>query len=73
MALADLKIGDKKIVQKIDGDIKTQRFLQNVGLMPGTAVRVVAKVGRNMIISVKNTRLAIDKSLSTNITVTDEE
>lgn len=73
MALSELNIGEKKIVDKISSDVKTQRFLQNVGLMPGVTVRVVAKVGKNMIISVKNTRLAMDKSLAGRITVTDDD
>lgn len=73
MALSELRIGDVKIVDKVGADVKTQRFLQNVGLMPGVGVRVVAKVGRNMIISVKNTRLAMDKTLADAITVTEEE
>lgn len=71
MALYELKVGDKKIVDKVESDVKTNRFLQNVGLMPGVYVRVVAKIGKNIIVSVKNTRVAMDKSLAANITVID--
>lgn len=69
MALYELSVGQKMIVDKISSDAKTQRFLQNIGLMPGVSVRVVAKIGKNIIISVKNTRLAMDKTLAGAITV----
>lgn len=69
MALTELALGERKTVQKVTTDPKTQRFLQNVGLMPGVPVRVVAKVGKNLIISVKNTRLAMDKTLAKDIFV----
>lgn len=72
MALSELNVGEKKTVGKVSADAKTQRFLQNVGLMPGAGIRVVAKVGRNMIVSVKNTRLAMDRTLARAITVTED-
>ena len=69
MALYELSVGQKMVVDTIDSDAKTKRFLQNIGLMPGVSVRVVAKIGKNIIISVKNTRLAMDKTLAGAITV----
>ncbi len=69
MALYELSVGQKMVVDKIYSDAKTQRFLRNIGLMPGVSVRIVAKIGKNIIISVKNTRLAMDKTLAGEITV----
>lgn len=69
MALSEVMLGEKRTVDKVSSDAKTQRFLQNIGLMPGVSVRIVARVGKNIIISVKNTRLAMDKNLASAITV----
>ena len=69
MALLELNLGDRKIVDKVTADPKTTRYLQNLGLMPGVPIRVVAKLGKNLIISVKNTRVAMDKSLAKDIFV----
>lgn len=64
MALSEVMSGEMKTVTQVNSDAKTQRFLQNIGLTSGVSVRVVSKVGKNLIISVKNTRLAMDKSLA---------
>ncbi|MEG1781701.1 MAG: FeoA family protein [Oscillospiraceae bacterium] len=64
MALSEVMTGEQMTVTKVDSDVKTQRFLQNIGLMSGVSVRIVSRVGKNLIISVKNTRLAMDKSLA---------
>lgn len=64
MALSEVMSGEMKTVTQVNSDAKTQRFLQNIGLTSGVSVRVVSKVGKNLIISVKNTRLAMNKSLA---------
>ena len=62
-------IGEKKRVIKVGGKDEVRRFLQNLGFVEGVEITVVSELSGNMIINVKDTRIAIDKSMANRIMV----
>ena len=56
-------------VAKVGGDDKTRAHLENLGFGPGAKVQVISELGGNLIVNVKDTRIALDKSLAMKILV----
>ena len=69
MPLSMAAIGEKKRVIKVGGKDEVRRFLQNLGFVEGAEITVVSELSGNMIINVKDTRIAIDKSMANRIMV----
>ena len=49
--------------------MKSEGFIQNLGFVEGAEITVVSELSGNMIINVKDTRIAIDKSMANRIMV----
>lgn len=69
MPLSMVGIGETKTVLKINGKDDTRRFLKNLGFVEGAKLTVVSVLAGNMIVSIKDTRVAIDRSMSNRIMV----
>ncbi len=69
MPLSMANIGEKNYVKKINGKDEVRRFLVSLGFTAGTDVTVVSEFAGNMIISVKDTRIALDKAMANRIMV----
>ena len=64
MPLIMLSSGEKKRIVKISGKDKARRFLESLGFVEGAEVSIVSELAGNMIVNVKNSRVAIDKELA---------
>ena len=69
MPLSMVNIGEVKTVQKVTGKDETRLFLENLGFVEGSDVTVVSKIAGNMIVNIKDTRVAIDRSMANRIMV----
>ena len=69
MPLSMMNIGERGKVVKINGKDDTRRFLENLGFVQGSEVTVVSEISGNMIVDVKDTRVAIDRSMANRIVV----
>ncbi len=69
MPLSVMKTGEKNTIKKINGKDDTKRFLESLGFIVGSTVTVVSEIGGNMILNVKDTRIALDKKMATRIIV----
>lgn len=63
------EIGQKKLIKQINGKDDTRKFLENLGFVEGAEVSVVAELAGNMIINVKDSRIALGKSMANRIIV----
>lgn len=61
--------GQQAIIKKIGGKDETKRFLASLGFTPGEHVTIVSEIGGNMIINVRDSRVALDRSLAQRIVV----
>lgn len=57
------------IVKDVKGQDKQVRFLQNLGFVKGANIQVVNKNGNNIIVNVKDTRVALGKDIANKILV----
>ncbi len=69
MPLSMLSEGEKKHVLKINGKDETKHFLESLGFTLGSEVTVVSRLAGNMIVNVRDTRVAIDKTMANRIMV----
>lgn len=69
MPLSMVKKGEANIIKKIGGKEETKKFLGNIGFVVGAAVTVISEMKGNMIVEVKNSRVAIGKDMANKIIV----
>ena len=69
MPLAMAGIGETNTIKKITGKDELRRHLAELGFVVGEEVRVVSELGGNLILSVKDSRVALDKTLAMRIMV----
>lgn len=61
--------GAETTVRKISGRDETRRFLASLGFVESGSVTVISELGGNLIVNVKNTRVALSKSMANRIFV----
>ena len=69
MPLSMVNVGDVNVIKKITGRDDVRKHLANLGFVVGEEVTVVNQLGGNLILSVKNSRIALDQTLATRIMV----
>ena len=69
MPLGMADIGDVNIIKKITGRDDVRQHLAELGFVVGAEVRVVNDIGGNLILSVKDSRVALDKTMAMRIMV----
>ena len=63
------QVGETNIIRKITGRDEVRQHLAEIGFVVGEEVRVVSELGGNLILSVKDSRVALDKSMAMRILV----
>ncbi|AEN95811.1 hypothetical protein RHOM_03445 [Roseburia hominis A2-183] len=69
MPLSMVKEGEPNIIKKVGGKEETRKFLENLGFVTGGTVTVISQTGGNMIVNVKDSRVAIGKDMANKIMV----
>lgn len=61
---------DREIqIKKISGKNETKHFLENLGFVAGEVITVVSEIQGNLIVKVKDSRVAISKEMAIKIIV----
>lgn len=69
MPLGMASVGDVNIIRKITGRDDVRQHLAELGFVVGEEVRVVSEAGGNMILSIKDSRIALDRTMAMRIMV----
>ena len=69
MPLTMAASGEINTIKQIGGKDETKRFLESLGFVEGGQVQVISKVSGNLIVSVKDTRIALSKSMANRIMI----
>ena len=69
MPLTMVGDGEEFLIKKISGKEEVRRFLENLGLVAGTQVSLVSKISGNVIVQIKDSRVAISKEMAQKIIV----
>ena len=69
MPLGMANVGDVNIIKKITGRDDVRQHLAELGFVVGGKVRVISELGGNLTLSVKDSRIALDKTMAMRIMV----
>lgn len=69
MPLTMASTGETNVIKKVGGKEETRRFLENLGFVTGGAVTVVSKINGNLIVNVRDSRVAIGKDMANRIMI----
>ena len=69
MPLTMLTNGQEGTVKKITGTDEVRTFLKNLGFVEGGTVSVVNEIDGNLIVKVKDARIALSKTMANRIMV----
>lgn len=69
MPLSMMNAGEVNRICKVGGKAETRKFLKNLGFVEGGIVRVVFETDGNIIVNVKDSRVAIGKDMANKIIV----
>ena len=69
MPLGMANVGDVNIIKQINGRDDVRQHLAELGFVPGAEVSVVSELGGNLILSIKDSRIALDKTMAMRVMV----
>jgi len=69
MPLTMAKTGEQNLIKKVGGKAETRQFLENLGFVVGGVVTVITEIGGNVIVNVKDSRVAVSREMANKILV----
>lgn len=67
MPLLMARRGETNKISAVRGKDEIKRFLANLGFVEGSAVTVISEIDGNLIVNVKDARIALSKQMATKI------
>ena len=59
--------GDVVIITRVMDNDEIKRHIENLGFVPGAEVRIITKMGGNLIVNIKESRIAINMDMARKI------
>ncbi|MBQ9162739.1 MAG: ferrous iron transport protein A [Clostridia bacterium] len=69
MPLILAEIGEENIIRRVGGSPEVKKHLENLGFVVGSTVKIINSIGGNIIVSVKEARIAISREMAQKIMV----
>ena len=69
MPLTMASVGEANIIRKIGGNPEVSAHLENLGFVTGGNVTVISTIGGNLIVNVKESRVAISREMANKIMI----
>ena len=67
LGFADMN--EELIIRKVSGTPEVKKHLENLGFVPGGSVMIVSRVAGNLIVKVKESRIAINEDMARKIMI----
>ena len=67
MPLTLAGVGEVNTIRRIGGNEETRRFLENLGFVAGSEITVLSAIEGNVIVNIKDSRIAINKDMARHI------
>ena len=67
MPLTFANVGEDNIIKKIGGNPEVKKHLENLGFVVGGNVKIISRLGGNVIVNVKEARVAISREMAQKI------
>lgn len=69
MPLTLANMGEENLIHRVGGSPEVKKHLEDLGFVAGGAVTVVAALGGNVIVKVKEARIAISEEMARKIMI----
>lgn len=69
MPLTLANVGEENMIKKVGGNPETKKFLENLGFVAGSTVTIINEIGGNVIVNIKESRVAVSKEMACKIMV----
>lgn len=69
MPISFADIGKECVIKKIGGSPETKKHLENLGFTVGGNATVISTLGGNIIVKIKESRVAIDSTMANKILI----
>ena len=69
MPLTLAGLGERNVIGRVGGNEETRRFLGNLGIINGAEITVISAIGGNVIVNVKDSRVALNEDMARHILV----
>ena len=69
MPLVLAKTGEANVIVKVGGNPQLKKHLEDMGFVPGGSVTVVSAIAGDLIVSVKQARVAISREMAGKIMI----
>ncbi len=67
--LTMVNAGEENMIKKVGGNPETRKFLESLGFVAGTNVIVINQIAGNVIVNVKEARVAVSREMAMKIMV----
>lgn len=67
LTLADT--GEESIIKKIGGSAQVKKHLEDLGFVVGSSVKIINTLGGNVIVNIKESRIAISEEMARKIMI----
>lgn len=69
MPITMMKIGEACTIKRVGGKEEIRRFLGSLGFVEGAAAKVISENGGNVIVNIRDSRVAVSKEMANKIHV----
>ncbi|MGN8750865.1 FeoA family protein [Oscillospiraceae bacterium HCP3S3_D12] len=69
MPLSFASEGEENIIKQVGGKAEVRSHLENLGFVAGAAVKVITSMGGNIIVNIKDSRVAISREMAAKIMI----
>ena len=69
MPLSFANIGEENIIKKVGDNPETKKHLENLGFVVGGTVTIINTLGGNVIVNVKDSRVAVSEEMARKIMI----
>lgn len=69
MPLTMVKIGETNTIRRVGGNEATRKFLESLGFVVGAEIKVLSAMGGNVIVMIKDSRVAVNAEMARHIFV----
>ena len=63
------KAGEQKSIKKVEGGSEVKQYLKTLGFVIGTPISVITAAGGNVIVNIKESRIAVSRQMASKIMV----
>lgn len=69
MPLTLAKVGEENMIKRVGGNPEVKKHLENLGFVAGGSVTVITEIAGNIIVRVKEARVAVSREMAQKIMV----